>query len=122
MIMEKKIKTHRDLEVWKLGIQLVMHTYTISRNFPPEEKFGLSLQMRKSSVSVPSNIAEGAGRTSSKEDVNFLNFARGSLSELETQNIICFELGFIENIETSLLVIKRISLILNALSKRISNN
>ena len=87
--------THKDLEVWKLSIDLVVRIYDITNSLPSEEKFGLISQMRRSAVSVPSNIAEGAGRSSTKEFMRFIDIASGSLSELETQLIIIEKLNFI---------------------------
>lgn len=91
----EKIRTHKDLEVWKNSIDFVKEIYNVTITFPESEKFGLSSQMRRAAVSVPSNIAEGAGRAHKKETLHFLNIASGSLSELETQLIICFELEFV---------------------------
>jgi four helix bundle protein len=87
-------KTHKDLDVWKLGIELVKDVYIMTKNFPRNEQYGLVSQMRKSAVSIPSNIAEGAARSSKKEYVQFLYIALGSLSELETQLIIAKELEY----------------------------
>ena len=91
------MKTHKDLDVWKISIEMVTEIYKLTRNFPKEEIYGLTNQMRRAAVSVPSNIAEGAGRNSSKEFVQFLNFSTGSLSELETQLIIAYNLEYINN-------------------------
>lgn len=82
------MKTHKDLDVWKLSIDLVVKVYELTSQFPKEEKYGLVNQMRRSAVSIPSNIAEGAARTSVKEFANFISISLGSLSELETQLII----------------------------------
>lgn len=89
------MKTHKDLDVWVLGIGLVTKVYKITRKFPEDEKFGLVRQMRKASVSIPSNIAEGAARNSINEFIQFLYISLGSLSELETQMIISINLEFI---------------------------
>ena len=80
---------------WQEAIRLVKLIYELTANFPKHEVFALVSQMRRASVSVPSNIAEGAGRSSDKEFIQYLNIARGSLSELETQYIIAKELGYI---------------------------
>ena len=74
-----------------------METYAQTKNFPSEEKFGIVAQMRRCAVSVPSNIAEGAGRKSDKEFAQFLSISYGSLCELDTQFIICTQLGYIED-------------------------
>jgi len=88
---------HKDMEVWKEGIKLVKNIYVITKNFPKEELYGLTNQLRRASVSIPSNIAEGAARQSDKEMIQFLYVALGSLSEVETQSIIAIELEYISN-------------------------
>jgi four helix bundle protein len=93
-----EFKTHKDLDVWKLGIELVKDVYVITKNFPRNEQYGLLSQMRKSAVSIPSNIAEGAARSSKREYVQFLYIALGSLSELETQLIIAKELNYTDDL------------------------
>ena len=90
------MKTHRDLLVWQKGINLVKVIYQLTDSFPQTEQFGLISQMRRSAVSIPSNIAEGCGRNSDKELIQFLYIALGSASELETQIIISIELNFLE--------------------------
>ena len=82
------INSYKDLIVWQKGVGLTKEIYTLTRKFPVEERFGLVSQMRRSAVSVPSNIAEGRGRTSRKDFVHFLRIANGSAMELETQVII----------------------------------
>lgn len=91
---------HKDLEVWKKSMDLVEDVYALSKFFPNDEKFGLTNQIRRASVSIPSNISEGAARKSDKEFIQFLYIALGSLSELETQYLIAVRLKYIiENIE-----------------------
>jgi len=80
--------THKDLEVWKLGIELVNNIYRETREFPKDERFGLTAQIRRSAVSIPSNIAEGSARGSRKDLLRFLYYSLGSIAELETQLII----------------------------------
>ena len=82
----------KELLVWKKSIELVKSIYQITSMLPSDERFGLISQMNRSSVSIPSNIAEGSGRTSEKEFLNFLNIAISSSYELETQLIISYEL------------------------------
>jgi four helix bundle protein len=89
------MKSHKDLDVWKKSIEMVTLVYKLTRDFPKDELYGLTNQMRRAAVSVPSNIAEGAGRNSSKEFLQFLSYATGSLSELETQIIIANHLGYL---------------------------
>jgi len=92
-----KISSYKDLLVWQKEIKLVKETYLLTRLLPEDEKFGLISQMKRCSVSIPSNIAEGWGRNSTKSYVQFLRIARGSLLELETQVIICKELAYTSN-------------------------
>lgn len=89
--MERK---YQRLQVWQEAIELVTDVYRLTSHFPDSEKFALVSQMRRAAVSIPSNIAEGAGRGSDKEFRRFLLIARGSLQELETQLIISDRLGF----------------------------
>ena len=93
--MSNPIRSYQDLEAWKLGIGLTKSVYRITGSFPDAERFGLVSQLRRASVSIPSNIAEGWGRGSTAEYARFLKIARGSLFEIETQLIIAAELGFV---------------------------
>ena len=86
--------THKDLEVWKKSMDLVEDVYKLMKQLPENEKYGLISQIKRSSISIPSNIAEGAGRASTKEFIRFLDIATGSLSELETQLLLVQRLGF----------------------------
>ena len=94
---EREMLTHKDLDVWKLGIELVEEIYKITSKFPKNEIYGLISQMRRAAISIPSNISEGAARDSTKEFIQFLYIALGSLSELETQVIIAKKLSYINN-------------------------
>ena len=85
----------KELKVWQKAIELVTETYLKSKDFPREEIYGLTSQIRRSAVSIPSNIAEGCGRKTSKDFSNFLGIALGSAFEFETQLIICKNLKFI---------------------------
>jgi len=87
---------HHELEAWRQAIALVKEVYAMTKRFPGEEMYGLTSQMRRAAVSVPSNIAEGAARSSRKELIQFLVVARGSLMELETQGVIADELGYLD--------------------------
>jgi len=87
-------RAHYGLEAWKISMRLVKQVYEWSADFPPEERYGLVSQMRRAAISVPSNIAEGAARTGSREFARFLAIARGSLSELDTQYLLAVDLGF----------------------------
>ena len=88
------IKSHKDLKVWQVSLQFVKTIYSITTNFPKEEQFGLTNQMRRAAISIPCNIAEGAGRVGNKEWTRFLYIALGSVSELETQLEISKLLGY----------------------------
>jgi four helix bundle protein len=90
------VKSYRDLAVWQRSIQLSLAIYRLTATFPVEERYGLSSQLRRAGVSVPSNIAEGYGRGSRKEYKQFLAIARGSTLEVQTQLIIARELSFCE--------------------------
>jgi len=93
------MKTHKDLDIWKRGIELVTEVYKLTRNFPREETYGLSSQMQRAAVSYPLNIAEGAARNSKADYSRFIYIALGSLSELETQVIISKNLAYSSDIE-----------------------
>ena len=95
----KEIRSFRDLIVWDKSMELVKEVYRMTKSFPKEEIFGLTSQVRRAAVSIPSNIAEGHARLSRKEFQHFLGNARGSLAELQTQIIIGKELGFLSDKE-----------------------
>jgi four helix bundle protein len=102
--MVGKIRNFRDLDVWKKGMEIVKNVYLASSSFPKQELYGLSSQMKRSSVSIPSNIAEGFNRLHNKEYKQFLYVALGSCAELETITEIAAELKYInEHEKTSLL-------------------
>lgn len=88
---------YKNLEVWKRSVELATGIYSLTSNFPKQEKYGLVSQIRRCSVSISSNIAEGAGRGSDKEFKMFLNYSLGSCFELETQLMISQNLGLINN-------------------------
>jgi four helix bundle protein len=93
--MGKAIETYRQLKVWIEAMDLVEDVYRITKNLPSDELYGLRSQIRRSAVSIPSNIAEGHGRRGSKEFMHHLSIAKGSLSELEAQLILCVRLQYI---------------------------
>lgn len=93
-----KVTHYRDLRVWVEGVELSVFVYALTEKFPLREQFGLTNQMRRASVSIPSNIAEGHGR-SDKEFARFIEIARGSLSELETQSEIALRINYLSKIE-----------------------
>ena len=88
-------KPHKRLEVWKQSMELVLEAYRLTRSFPGEERFTLVPQMRRAAISVPSNIAEGAARQTTREFINFLHIAQGSLSELDTQLELSLGLSYV---------------------------
>jgi four helix bundle protein len=94
-----KINSFRDLEVWQLGMDLVESVYRISAGFPKTETYGLTTQLKRAAVSVPSNIAEGHTRASTKEYLNHLSMAQASLAEAATQLGIAARLGYIPSTE-----------------------
>jgi len=88
-------KPHKKLDVWKLSMELSREIYRLTTGYPSDERFGIVSQMRRAAVSIPSNLAEGAARSSNNEFRNFLSIARSSLSELDTQLDLSQQLGFI---------------------------
>ncbi|SMG41292.1 four helix bundle protein [Sphingobacterium psychroaquaticum] len=90
------MNTFKDLEVWKKSVDFVTLIYKLTDRFPRSEIYGITNQIRRASVSIPSNIAEGAGRQSHKEFIQFLYIARGSVKEVETQLIIATNLGYLK--------------------------
>jgi four helix bundle protein len=98
--MSEKIKNFKDLKIWQKGIKLVKSIYQLTVDFPSDEKYGITAQMRRSSISIPSNIAEGFMRKHNKEYKQFLYISLGSLGELETQVILTEELGFGDSSKT----------------------
>lgn len=93
------MKTHKDLHVWQKAMDLVVDVYEITNRLPQSELYGLTSQIRRSAVSIPSNIAEGAGRNYDKEFIQFLYIALGSIAELETQLLLVQRLKFVETIQ-----------------------
>jgi four helix bundle protein len=90
-------RKHHELVAWQVAVELVSDIYKLSASFPHTEQYGLTSQLRRAAISVPSNIAEGAARTSKKEFLHFLSVARGSLSEIDTQLTIAKRLGLISD-------------------------
>ena len=89
---------YSDLIVWKLGMKLAKAVYNdIISALPPSEKYGLADQMRRAAISVPSNIAEGHARDTTKEFLKFLSYAKGSVAELQTQLLLCVEIGLLKS-------------------------
>ena len=109
--------SYRDLDLYKVSMDFVIRIYHASESFPKHELFGLCSQIRRSAVSIPSNIAEGSGRNNRKEFIQFLYIANGSLSELETQLEIAYRLGYLKDIEIHNESIKYIRKMLTGLIK-----
>jgi four helix bundle protein len=116
------IRPHENLQCWKEAVELVVNIYRETRAFPTEERYGLTAQMRRASVSVPANIAEGFARRGQAERRQFLLIARGSLSELDTFIILSKELEFLNKTQTETLLDKtsKVGAMLNGLIKRAS--
>ena len=111
---------HKNLDVWKKSVDLVIKIYDITKQFPKEEMFGIVNQMRRSAVSIPSNIAEGCARYSDKDTLRFIDIAFGSVAELETQLIIAEQLGYYKENEI-LNDIDRIEKLLSGLRRHLKN-
>ena len=114
-------RPHKKLKVWQRALELVVKIYEITEKFPKEENFGITAQLRRAAISVPSNIAEGLTRKSSKDKLHFLNIAQSSLSEIDTQLEISVRLRYLneaayESIQTDLI---EIQMMLSGLSRSI---
>ncbi|GAA4959596.1 four helix bundle protein [Algibacter aquimarinus] len=117
------MNNYKELKVWQKSMELAEEVYKITSNFPKEEKFGLISQIRRSAISIPSNIAEGAGRNSNKEFRNFLGIANGSSNELNTQLILSIKIGFIQenNLELAFSLMNEVQKMLFSLINKFSN-
>jgi len=102
----EKIKNFQDLRIWQIGMEVVKDIYILTKKFPKEELYGLTSQIRRSAISIPSNIAEGFRRYHNKEYKQFLYIALGSCAELETQIIIANELDYVNETNKSELIEK----------------
>jgi four helix bundle protein len=118
------MKSYRDLKVWQKSMKVTSMVYVVTKDFPKEEIYGLTQQIRRSAISIPSNIAEGYGRFSSKDYKRFLLIARGSLFEFQTQLELAVAIGYIS--ESNLLEISLINTeiekMLNSLIKKIGDS
>ena len=119
-----KARSYKDLLVWQKGMALAKGIYGITRPFPNEEKFGLVSQMRRAAVSIPSNIAEGQARHTTKEFIQFIYHAEGSVAELETQLMLAVDLGYCvpRQVEEAFRLISDLRNMLNALRRTLSRN
>ena len=115
---------HKDLDVWQKSIELVSEVYSLTNNFPREEQFSLTSQIRRSAISIPSNIAEGIARSSNLETIRFLDISRSSLVELDTQIQIAINLEYLNSSEIEFLseMINHIFAMLSKLIQKIKND
>ena len=118
-----EIKSYRDLIVWQKSISLVKGVYVIIKSLPREETYGLASQLKRSAISIPSNIAEGHGRGTKKDYVHFLRISFGSLYELQTQLIILKELNFVSdnNLKPIFAISEEIERMLAVLIRKLEN-
>lgn len=119
-----KIKSYQDLDVWRIGMDVVKIAYSLTAKFPLDERFGLVSQMRRAAVSIPANIAEGHARRSRAEFRQFVSIAIGSVAELETQLILSKELNFITKEETEAIMaqLDKLGKMLRGLSKSLASS
>jgi four helix bundle protein len=96
-----KVKHYKELKIWQKGMALTKEVYRVTEKFPAGEKYGLAAQLRRAAVSVPSNIAEGQARSGTREFLQFLSHASGSLAELETQVLLSVDLGYCGALDVS---------------------
>ncbi|MBE6992613.1 MAG: four helix bundle protein [Ruminococcaceae bacterium] len=117
------VKNYTDLVVWQKSMDLVVEIYSLTKLLPEDERFGLVSQMRRSAVSIPSNIAEGHTRSSRRDFLRFLSIARGSKSELQTQLLICEKVNLLSRNDTlkALKLCSEISKMLTSLVSTLSN-
>lgn len=115
------MRPHENLEAWTKSIDLVIDIYKTTESFPKEERYGLTSQLRRAAISVPANIAEGAGRNSAREFAHFVSNAQGSASELETELIIAYRLGYLSETLFAQLIgsLSRIGRLITGLSRHI---
>jgi four helix bundle protein len=111
-------KPHEQLDAWKIAMQLVKAIYQMTSDFPAEERYGLTQQMRRAAISIPSNLAEGSGRNGTKEYLYFIGISRGSLAELETQLQLAIMLGFTTADHTAFDLAERTGKLLTGLHKK----
>ncbi len=115
------IKSHRELEVWRMAMDLVVGVYRLSARFPRDERYRLTAQITRAAASVPANIAEGNARSTRRDYANFLSIAKGSLMETETFLFLAIRLGYLEEATAApvVLLITRVSKMLTSLRSRL---
>ena len=118
------VKTYKDLIVWQKAMEMTTLLYKIIKKLPKEETYTLCDQMRRAAISIPSNIAEGFGRNSKKEYLQFLYIANGSVCELETQLILCVNINYLSEIETQPIMdlLSEIGKIIMTITKKLNSN
>lgn len=114
-----KIHSYKDLDLWQKGMELVKGVYQVTQDFPDTERYGLTMQIRRAAVSVPSNVAEGFRRQHNKEFRQFLHIALGSCAELETQLLLAHEIGYLDAPEKTLDLMDHISRMARNLIKKL---
>jgi four helix bundle protein len=114
-------KPHHKLVAWQEAMALVRAVYRVTRDFPVEETYGLTSQLRRSAISIPSNVAEGAGRSGRREFLKFLSIARGSLSELETQLLIAADLKYLSAEHGAFALLERVSRLITGLHRKLAS-
>ena len=120
----ENIKDFKDLFLWQRAMDLVVEVYDLVKKLAKEELFALSDQIRRAVISIPSNIAEGQGRNSSKEFIHFLSIAKGSKAELETQLLLCVRINYLKEleIEKAMSLVEEVGKMLHSLQKRLTTN
>jgi len=115
------VQNYRELNVWQKAMDLTAEIYMLAKKLPKEETYALSDQMRRAAVSIPSNIAEGQARNSTKEFIQFLSIAKGSNAELETQLLLCVKIGYLidTDIKQSMQMIEEIRKMILSLMKKL---
>ena len=116
------VKSYEDLIVWQKSVVFAEEVYRLQRTLPKEERFGVGDQLRRAAISVPSNIAEGFGRESSKDFMHFLTVARGSLYETRTQLRIAVDLGLLKDISSVDILAVEVGRLLNAFISRLRSS
>ncbi len=117
------MRPHHNLEAWNKAIELVIDIYKDTERFPKEERYGLTGQIRRAAVSIPANLAEGAGRHSKKEFAHFLSNSQGSASELETELVIAHRLGYLDQTSFAKLIaqLERIGRLITGLRRHVTS-
>ena len=118
------VQKYRDLIVWQKAMKLVKEVYSLAKKLPKEELYALSDQIRRAVVSIPSNIAEGQERNSTKEFIQFLSIAKGSKAEVETQLLICVEIGYLteNDINNAISLSGEVGKMLSSLIQKLTTN